>query len=127
MEQKQIIRNWILKAKKDIQTAKDLFRLGHYNWCLFIWHLALEKVLKAKLIAGDLPVMYTHDLTRLARKANIALSDKQIRELNEITTFNIEARYDDYKLSFYQKATKKYATLWTKICEAFYQLFKKGL
>jgi HEPN domain-containing protein len=114
MENKQIIRNWLLKAEKDVETAQDLSRLKHYDWSLFIWHLALEKILKAKLIAQDI-------------ETKIVLSPLQFKQLNEITTFNIEARYDDYKLSFYTKATEEYAKKWSKICEVLYIFFKKDL
>ncbi len=127
MDKKQIIQNWLLKGEKDIETAKDLFKLGHYDWSLFIWHLALEKILKTKLIAQDTAIIYTHNLARLADKAKIPLSPLQIKQLNEITTFNIEARYDDYKLSFYQKATKEYTQKWSKICETLYIFFTKDL
>jgi len=127
MENKQIIRNWLLKAEKDVETARDLSRLKHYDWSLFIWHLALEKILKAKLIAQDIEIIYTHNLARLARKTKIVLSPLQFKQLNEITTFNIEARYDDYKLSFYYKATEEYAQKWSKICEVLYIFFKKDL
>lgn len=127
MEKKQIIQNWLLNAEKDIQTAKDLFKLKHYDWSLFIWHLALEKILKAQLLAQNQIIVYTHDLSRLAKKAKIDFTDEQIKQLNEITTFNIEARYDDYKLSFYNKATKEYAEKWIEISESLFELIKKNL
>lgn len=127
MTQKQIISHLISKSGNDIQTAKDLLRLKHYDWSLFIWHLALEKVLKAKIAALGKTIIYTHDLTRLAKQSEIMLTDETISQLNEITTFNIEARYDDYKLSFYKKVTKDYARKWSKICEHFYNLVKKTI
>jgi len=72
-------------------------------------------------------IIFTHDLIRLAKQAEIVLTDKIITQLNEVTTFNIEARYDDYKLSFYKKATKSYAQKWSKICENFYNFVKKTI
>lgn len=127
MDKNQIVGGLIKKAEKDIQTAKDLFRLKHYDWSLFIWHLALEKILKVKLIIQDIKIDYTHNLARIARKTHIILSNIQLKQLNEITTFNIEARYDDYKLSFYNKATEEYTQKWSKICESLYLFFKKDL
>lgn len=50
-------------------------------------------------------------------KAKLPIDSKQEMQLKEITTFNIEARYDDYKHSFYKKATLKYTTMWVKYCE----------
>jgi hypothetical protein len=46
----------------------------------------------------------------LAEKASIPLSVKLKNEFAEISTFNIKARYDDYKLSFYKKATEKFTS-----------------
>jgi len=55
-----------------------------------------------------------HDLVRLAEKAAVPLSERQKNELAEITTFNIGARYDDYKLSFRKKAKKQFALKYLK-------------
>jgi len=127
MTKKQIIQSLLLKAEKDIKTAKDLFKLKHYDWSLFIWHLAIEKILKAKIISLDKKIIYTHDLVRLAKKAKISLDQNLTAQLNEITTFNIEARYDDYKLSFYKKTTKEYTEKWSKNCQKIYLLIKNSL
>jgi len=70
-------------------------------------------------------IFHTHDLVRLAKLAKIPLDQKLISQLNEITTFNIEARYDDYKLSFYKKANLEYAKKWIKICQQIYDFVKK--
>jgi hypothetical protein len=55
-----------------------------------------------------------HDLVRLAEKAKLPLRDPQKDELAEITTFNIGARYDDYKLSFRKKAKKQFSLKYLK-------------
>lgn len=127
MTKKQIIENWVLKLDQDIQTAKDLFKGKHYDWSLFIWHLVIEKILKAKIVQLGKTVIFTHDLTRLAKETEISLNTESIRQLNEITTFNIEARYDDYKLSFYKKSTKEYTQKWSNICEKFYNSIRETL
>jgi predicted nucleotidyltransferase len=38
-------------------------------------------------------------------------------DLDAITKFNIEARYQDYKLAFYKRCTKQYAGKWKKEIE----------
>src|SRR3989344_7966575 len=48
------------------------------------------------------------NLVRLAKEAGFTLNDQQKDLLAEITTFNIKARYDDYKTNFYKKATRTY-------------------
>lgn len=127
MKREEIIRILLEKAESDIITAKKLFEIERYDWSLFIWHLVVERVLKAKIISIGKDMTYTHDLLRLAKKANLDLDDKTIDELREITTFNIEARYDDYKLSFYKKADKEYSQKWNKICERIYLSVKNTI
>lgn len=72
---------------------------GHYL-------LVLEKLLKAshvKNISSEVP--RTHNLLQLAQKTGLTLSAEQQDLLDEVTTFNVKARYPDYKNRFYGKAT----------------------
>lgn len=127
MKRTVTIKNWIFKAKNDVQTAKDLYKNSHYDWCLFIWHLAIEKALKAKITSLKKQYLFTHNLIKLAELAELKITDKEKEQLREITTYNIEARYDDDKLAFYKKTNKKYTDIWIKICERFYQLIIKSI
>lgn len=112
MENEQkIIEYWSTASKQDFETAEILFENKKYYNALFFCHLSIEKYLKAIIVKethGAPPLV--HDLVRLAEKASILLSTKLKNELAEISTFNIKARYDDYKLSFYKKATEKFTT-----------------
>jgi len=47
---------------------------------------------------------------RIAEKAKLSLSEEQKNFLDTLTSFNIKARYDDYKLKFYTLCTKKFAS-----------------
>ena len=47
----------------------------------------------------------------------LQVDQDKIPQFNEITTFNLEARYDDYKLAFYQKATHEYNQKWSQACK----------
>ena len=72
-------------------------------------HLVMEKLLKAlyiKNINNNIPKI--HDLLRLAEKTKLELTNKQQDQLDIITTFNISARYPDYKQAFYKKCTYEY-------------------
>jgi len=91
---------------------------------LFMWHLAIEKILKARIIFQDKQPLYIHDLSRLAKEAEIELLPELVAQLNEITTYNIEARYDNIKYAFYKKATKEYTTKWIATCRQIYQFIK---
>ena len=73
--------------------------------------MSIEKILKALIVkeTREAPPL-VHDLVRLAERTDIKLSIKQKNELDEISVFNIEARYDDYKLSFFKKASKRFTS-----------------
>lgn len=47
-------------------------------------------------------------MVRLAELTGVELSVKQLTLLRIINRFNIRARYDDYKESFYKLATREY-------------------
>ncbi|MDO8650377.1 MAG: HEPN domain-containing protein, partial [Candidatus Berkelbacteria bacterium] len=99
----------------------------HFAWSLYLGQLSLEKILKGISVKKGAEPFRTHDLVKLAKLAGIELSAETIAWLNEITTFNIEARYDDYKLSFHLKATEQYAEKWLKIIEELYQSIGKTI
>jgi AbiV family abortive infection protein len=111
MDKKQkIIEYWSTASKQDFETAVILFENKRYHHALFFCHLSIEKILKAIIvkITQEAPPLL-HDLVRLAEKTSIELSAKKKNDLSEISIFNIEARYDNYKFSFYKKANKKFA------------------
>ena len=112
--QKQIIF-FVREADRHWKTAHSLFHTGHYDWALFVGHLTLEKLLKAIIINNDkVPAPFIHNLQELARRTHLPLDQGRIEDLGEITTFNIEARYDTARLTFYKRCTKSYANRWLK-------------
>lgn len=126
MDTSKLIIFWGENADEKWTTATGLMGLKRYADALFFCHLALEAKLKslvAKKISGYPPLI--HDLAKLATLADLPLSTEQIADLEEITTFNIRARYDDYKLSFYKKATDEYATRYFTIAENLLLWLKK--
>ena len=56
--------------------------------------------------------MPIHDLKKLAKQAKIELDKIKEKQLDEITTWNIRARYDDYKRVFYKKASREFTSAW---------------
>ncbi len=49
---------------------------------------------------------------RLAEKSRIELSEENKMFFITVTAFNINARYDDYKMSFQKKCTPEYTATW---------------
>ena len=126
MGKKQIINFWHKSSERDFKTAQGLFGLKRYDACLFFCHLSLEKLLKGLIVKIlEKPAPYIHDLDRLARLAQLDLSKKQSENLKIITDFNIAGRYNDEKLEFYKKCTKKYAEKYLNITEELFLCLKK--
>ncbi|MCK5475969.1 MAG: HEPN domain-containing protein [Candidatus Pacebacteria bacterium] len=106
---KEIVKFWRNKATDDRITAKALLKSKRYSACLFFVHIYLEKMLKALVVEKTgKPAPFVHDLLDLANIAKIKLSEEQKEMLREINTFNIRARYDNYKSDFCKRATKNY-------------------
>ena len=109
MEAKEKVTFWAEEAKRSLKVADDLFKLKHYLETLFYCHLALERLLKSKVVeATQKDPLYTHDLVKLAEKAKFKLIDDQVMQLAKINTYNIRTRYQDYKLSLYKQATYEF-------------------
>ena len=73
----------------------------------------IEKLLKAYYIrTKDENYPMIHNLLRIAVKAGLELNEEQQIFFSTVTGFNINARYDDYKQSFYQKCTQDFAAIW---------------
>ena len=119
MNKDAIIESWINSSDKDFTTMNDMYKTKNYDWALFMGHLSIEKLLKAlylKNIESHPPLI--HDLRRIAEKANLSLTEEQQIRLDSISRFNIRARYDDYKQSFYKLCTIEFTNEWiTKINE----------
>ncbi len=67
----------------------------------------------------------THDLLLLTEKAKIKLTDEQTQLLSDVNAFNIKARYDDYKNSFYKRATTSFAKNYINKVDKFIIWLKK--
>ena len=120
MTKEEHIKYWLESAQHDYETAQGLFQIKKFDWALFVSHLVLEKVIKAKYVQDNnnqIPPKL-HDLLRLAELTGLALTDEQRIFLDEVNDFNLEARYPDYKQTFYKKCTEEYASdYFTKIKE----------
>ena len=120
MEKEKVIQYWRESAQRDLGAARDLIKLKHYNWALFVYHLAIEKLLKGQLVKSDKEIPPIHKLVRLAELSGLKITGEDRDNLLVITDFNLEARYDDYKENFYRKATKEFTQKWSDICERIY-------
>lgn len=111
--EKKLIRYWIESSDEDYDTMISLNESKRYNWALFVGHLMIEKLLKALFVEvnHDYPP-YIHNLLRLAENCKLELTDNQRLFFVTVTAFNINARYDDYKMSFQKKCTYEFTSEW---------------
>jgi len=110
LDKEEIIAYWVDSAAVDLSAMENLLEHGHFSWALFVGHLILEKMLKACLVkSGSAEVPRTHDLLKIAGAAGLVLDERQKDLLDEVTTFNLKARYPDYRQRFYRKATREFA------------------
>jgi HEPN domain-containing protein len=109
----KICRYWLASSDSDYDAMQNLYRSKNYNWALFLGHIVLEKLIKACHIKNKhTHAPFTHDLRLLANKAELIMPDVMILQLDVITGFNINARYDTFKEDFYRKCTPDYSREW---------------
>jgi len=91
----------------------SLFKSNSFGWCLFLGHISIEKLLKAYYVRKNKThAPFTHNLYRLAELNELILSEEYSDWLDKITSFNLNARYDDYKREFYTLCTKEFTCIW---------------
>ncbi|MCU0614710.1 MAG: HEPN domain-containing protein [Desulfobacterales bacterium] len=128
MHKKDLITYWLKSSDRDFQAMIHLLEKGDYTWSLFIGHLVLEKLLKAWYVQHiDNTPPFIHDLVRLAEKSALPLDESKKDLLDSISTFNIRARYDDYKMEFYKKCSKDFTEKWIEIIKELRAWLKENL
>lgn len=109
----KIVNHWIQTSDDDFKTMLSLFDSKSYGWSLFIGHISVEKLLKAYYVQKNKKhAPFTHNLYRLAELSEMELTEEYADWLDKITTFNLNARYDDYKREFYSLCTLDFTTGW---------------
>lgn len=113
VDKEKLITFWLDSSEKDYKTMLDLYKTNNYNWALFMGHLVIEKLAKALYVknTGDFPPLL-HDLRRIVEKSGVEINAEKKVILDSITRFNINARYDDYKQTFYSLCTLEFTNEW---------------
>lgn len=128
MNKMEIVKYWTKSSDNDYKTMEYLFQGRNYPWSLFVGHILVEKLPKAYYAKNvDANTPYIHDLLRIADKSGLGLSEEQKNFLDTLTSFNIKARYDDYKLRFYKICTKRFAAEYVAKIKEFRAWIKKLL
>ena len=109
----KIVKHWVETSDDDFNTMLTLYNSKSFSWSLFLGHISTEKLLKAlyiKRFREHAP--FTHNLYRLGELIGLEMSDEYSDWFDEITSFNLNARYDDYKKEFYKLCTREYTQRW---------------
>ena len=96
MANKKSVEEWLKQAQYDLETADGLFEIKRYIYCVFICHLALEKMLKGLYLAktGKEPPKI-HNLMYFVEKAKPNLSLNTEKFLVMLDEVSIPTRYPD--------------------------------
>jgi len=109
MTKKDKVKYWLKTADQDWKVANHLFEKKDYSYALFFGHLTIEKILKAVFTdRKDKTPPFSHNLVYLSEKAGLELNDENLELFEEVSDFNLEARYPDDKFSFYKKSTPEF-------------------
>ncbi len=111
MDNIDLMKYWLESSNEDYNVMNLLHNSRKNSYCLFFGQMVIEKLLKALYAKNNKGAPYapkTHDLLYLAEKMNLEVTEKQANDLVEITKFNLNTRYDDYKREFYNKCTDEY-------------------
>lgn len=112
MTASETIKHWRAGACEAFKWAKKMARDKSYALAVFHFHLAIEKALKAYYMEKlNKPAPYTHSLIHLAALLPVKWTDKELADLQEITPFSAQGRYDDIGW-VEEQATKTFTEKW---------------
>jgi HEPN domain-containing protein len=104
-----VLNYWKESSDRNFDTMRHLLEAKEYSWALFIGYLVIEKLLKAIYVKKhQRHSIFSHDLLRLADKIALKLTDEQMDWFDEISTYNLNARYDNYKQDFQRMCTEEF-------------------
>jgi len=120
---KQHVDYWLHGASENMKDMRAAIKSKRRSMAMFCGHLAVEKMLKGLCAVRGINIQREHKLIKLAKECGLdaTLTFDQREELQIITNFNIEARYDDYKLRFHNTCTPQYAAEWSKKITAWHK------
>lgn len=101
---------WKQSANDSWETAVYLFEGSKYPEALFLFCLAIEKLLKAHWVKDNINnhPPRIHDLHSLYTETTLELEAEHIDFLDTVNRWNIEGRYPDYRFTLKKIATGDY-------------------
>lgn len=101
---------WKDEAQRTWETALYNQTGGMNLFALFLFHLTVEKLLKAVWVKHNIDNIppRIRDLIYLYNQTDLTLENNWSDYLSVVSEWNIESRYPDYKLKNYERASAKY-------------------
>jgi HEPN domain-containing protein len=118
---KNEVKNWL-------DSSLHMYNTGRYIYTVFMCHLALEKLLKARVqeITGETPPK-THDLEYLLGLAKLSPDEDMEKFIVEISNLSVVTRYpSDFQRIFKDFSPKRAELILIKAKEAF-QWIKRSI
>lgn len=109
MAKNKTIRHWLDFAKEDLKTAEILFNSKSYKNCIYHCHQAIEKFLKANIIARGKRFRKTHDLPDLLKESEVKYTKEILEFIHELNSYYNPVRYPDTVLASPLKYDRKTA------------------
>jgi HEPN domain-containing protein len=124
----KVYQSWLSSSDNDYEVLLNLFQSRHYSWALFLGHIVLEKLIKAYFVKNTgSHAPYSHDLRLLAKKCELEFPCDMTLQLDVITSFNINARYDTFKEDFQKRCTPEFSSEWINNIKTLRQWIKERL
>lgn len=121
------VENWIVSAQYDLKTADRMFTTGRYIYTIFMCHLAIEKLLKAKVhIKTNKIPPKTHNLRYLLELSETSLPDNMLEFASKLSDVSIVTRYPEDFNKLLKDYTKKAAQEYLKITKKVFAWIKKS-
>jgi HEPN domain-containing protein len=104
------INFWKEQAVQDFDIAVYNSQGGKNVSSLFFYHLAFEKILKAIWVKDNInnTPPFSHDLQKIYGETSLNLELSDFDYLSIISSWNIDTRYPDFKLTLHKRADKSY-------------------
>ena len=104
------INYWKSEADQNWSTGLYLMEGKQHVMALFMFHLVIEKLLKAHWVKDNIDNLppRTHDLQYLHNQTDLDLEAHDYDYLAIINQWSIDTRYPDYKKKIYSIATTPY-------------------
>ncbi|MEA2005564.1 MAG: HEPN domain-containing protein [Acidobacteriota bacterium] len=125
---KKEVKNWLDSARYDLETAEHILKAGRYVYTIFMCHLAIEKVLKAKVeeITGKTPPK-VHNLRYLAKLSGLEPPEEMLNFLSKLSEVSIPTRYPEDFIQLKRTYTKKLAQDYLRQTKEAFEWIKKFL